>query len=201
MFTINIYLKLGLIALCIIGGTILAIFVGFWFAFPVIFIGLLLLVSYLMLGTVQSAAQMMQTMDFQGARNRLRLTANPKLLYKPNRAFYHMLLGTIAMQEKDNTQAEIQLERAKEIGMPGDNEMAMLYLQLANLSATKNNWTAARNHFKDAKALKISEEQLKEQMQQFEKVLKNRGSMKAAQHRHRGQMANPGGKRRRPRSR
>ena len=51
MYTINIYLKLALIALCLVGGTILAFTSGFWYAFPFLLVGLLLLVSYILLGT------------------------------------------------------------------------------------------------------------------------------------------------------
>ena len=71
MFSINIYLKLALIALCLVGGVLLAIFQGFWYAFPILLIGILLLASYLLLGTIQSAAKFIQTMDFEGAEKRL----------------------------------------------------------------------------------------------------------------------------------
>ena len=59
MFTINIYLKLALIVVFLIGGTALAFTINFWYAFPLILIGLGLFVSYLLLGTVQSAAELM----------------------------------------------------------------------------------------------------------------------------------------------
>ena len=52
-----------------------------------------------------------------------------------------------------------------------------------------------------AKQCKITEAPLREQLGQFEKALKNRGTMKAASHRNRGSMMQSGGKRRRPKSR
>lgn len=201
MFTINIYLRLALIAICLIGGTILAIVFGFWYAFPFLLVGVVLLVGYLLLGTVQSAAQLMQETNFLGAEKRLGLTLTPRLLYKGNRAYFYMLKGSIAMQLKQNELAETHLLRAREIGLPTDNERAMVYLQLANLAALKNNWTAARNLHREAKQCKISEPQLRDQLKQFEKALKQQGSAKAASHRHRGSMMAPGGKRRRPRAR
>ena len=67
MFTINIYLKLGLIALCLVGGIVLTIFEGFIYSWPFFLVGIILLVSYLLLGTVASAANLVQTMDFDGA--------------------------------------------------------------------------------------------------------------------------------------
>lgn len=201
MFTINIYLRLALIAAGIIGGIGLIIAFGFWYGFPFLLAGIILLVGYLLLGTVQSAAQLMQNMDFLGAEKRLGLTVSPRLLYSGNRAYFYMLKGSIAMQLKQNEAAEGHLLRAKEIGLPTDNEKAMVYLQLANLAAVKQNWTGAKNLFREAKQCKISEPQLKEQVKEFEKALKQQGAAKAASHRHRGSMMAPGGKRRRPRAR
>ena len=76
------------------------------------------------------------------------------------------------------------------------DENAMLALQ-------KNNWTGAKNYFYQAKKLKITESQLKEQFKQFEAAIENRGQMKVAQSMgmKTGQMMMPGGKRRRPKIR
>jgi len=201
MYTINIFLRFALIAACLIGGVVLAVMFGFWYAFPFLLIGVLLLVGYFLLGTVQSAAQIMQSNDFPGAEKRLGLTLFPNILYKGNRAYFYMIKGSLAMQMKRNDEAEELLLRAKEIGLPTDNEKAMVYLQLANMAAVKNNWTSAKNLFREAKQCKITEAPLREQLGQFEKALKSRGTMKAAAHRNRGAMMQPGGKRRRPRSR
>lgn len=74
MFTFNIYLKFATIAFCLFGGIALAFAFGFWWAFPFILTGLLVLVSYILLGTVQSAAQLMEKMDLGGSEKRLGLT-------------------------------------------------------------------------------------------------------------------------------
>lgn len=180
MFTLNIYLKLALIALCLIGGTILAFAYGFWYAFPFLLTGILLLVSYVMLGTVQSAATMAQTMQFDEAEKRLSMTLKPDWLYKTNRAFYYLMKGTIAMNRKDNNSAEKYLNIAQSIELPTDNEKAMVGLQLANIQAMKGKWNNAKLHFSKVKKLKVTEPQLKEQVKQFEKALTNRGQMKHA---------------------
>lgn len=99
MFTINIYLKLALIALGMIGGAVLWYAYGFWYAFPFLLTGLILLVSYLMLGTVQSASVMMQQMDYKGCEQRLSMTLSPKLLYVTNRAYYYIIKGSLAVQQ------------------------------------------------------------------------------------------------------
>ncbi len=180
MFTINIYLKLALIALCLIGGTIMVFTLGFWYAFPFLLAGIVLLVSYILLGTVQSAATMVQTMQFDEAEKRLGLTLKPNWLYKTNHAFYYLLKGSMAMNRKDNDNAEKWLTKAQEIELPTDNEKAMVSLQLANIHATKNKWNNAKLHFNKIKKLKVTEPQLKDQIKQFEKALTNRGQMKHA---------------------
>ncbi|MDH3649331.1 MAG: hypothetical protein OEQ53_06585 [Saprospiraceae bacterium] len=201
MFTINIYLRFAAIGLCLIGGTVLAFLFGFWYAFPFILTGLALLVGYVLLGTVQSAAQLMEKTDFLGAEKRLNLVLNPKWLYSANRAYYYMIKGGLAMQLKRNDEAETLLMKARDTGLPSENERAMVFLQLSNLAVLKNNMQAAKIYLREAKQQKASESQIKEQILQFEKALKNQGAMKKVQHRHRGTTMQPGGKRRRPRSR
>ncbi|MDX1684829.1 MAG: hypothetical protein R3275_06285 [Saprospiraceae bacterium] len=200
MFTINIYLKWALTALFLLGGVILAVTISFWYAFPLLIIGLILLASYLFLGTVQSAAQLMQDGDFEACERRLDLTFKPSWLYVTNKAFYFLIKGSIAMNAKDSDEAEAWFNRAKDIKLPSDNERAMVLLQLANINAMKGKWNAAKHTFREIKKLKISEGQLKEQISQFEQALKQRGQIKQAGRR--GQrMQAPGGKRRRPKMR
>ncbi len=201
MFTINIYLRFVLMALTLGGGILLAFIFGFWYSFPLILVGIILLVGYILLGTVQSSAMMMQNTDLLGAEKRLNLTFKPAWLYKANRAYYYMIKGGIAMQFKRNEEAEILLNKAQETGLPSDNERAMVFMQLANLAAVKNNLTGAQKLMRQAKQQKVTEPQIKEQINEFEKALKNQGAMKKLRHRHRGAIMQPGGKRRRPRGR
>ena len=203
MFTINIYLKLGLIALCIIGGVILAIFQGFWYAFPFLLIGFFLILSYIFLGTVQSSAEMIQNSDFDGAEKRINMTLWPKLMYVTNRAFYFIIKGSLAMNKGENKDAEELFNKALNLKLPSDNERGLILLQLANINGSKGKWGAAKNFFREAKKLKITEGQLKTQMSQFEKALSNRGQMKAAMGgKNKGaMMMRGGGKRRRPKMR
>ena len=195
MFSINIYLKFALIAVFLGGGIALAATVSFWYALPLLLIGLGLLASYLFLGTVQSAAQMLQTSDFEACEKRLDLTFKPDWLYVTNRAFYYIIKGSIAVNNKENDKAEALFQKAKSMKLPSDNERAMVLLQLANMAAMKNNWTLAQAHYREIKKLHVTETMMKEQLAQFEKALNQRGQLKSGQ-----QMGGfrPGGKRRRP---
>jgi len=203
MFKINIYLKFALIALFLGGGIILAFTQGFWYAFIFLLIGIGLLASYFILGTIQSSAEMVQAMDLDGAEKRLNLTYFPKMLLSSIRPVYYIIKGTIAMQRKDMDGAEGHLAEALRLD-PADSEKGMVLLQLANISAQKNKWTAAQNYYRDAKKLNVTEPQLKDQINEFGKALKNRGQAKAAQGMgRRGQQMMQGGKskRRRPKMR
>ena len=178
MFIINIYLRFALIAVCIVGGIILAFAYGFWYAFPFLLAGLILLLGYIFLGTIQSAADLVQKMKFDEADKRLNLMYKPEWLYKTNRAFYYMIKGTLAMQRKENDAAEEWLMKAQQTDLPSDNENAMVQLQLANIYAMKGKWNKAKAHFNSAKKMRVTEPQMKEQMKQFEKALTNRGQLK-----------------------
>lgn len=202
MFKINIYLKFALIALFLGGGIILSILYGIGYSWILILIGILILVSYIMLGTVQSAAEFVQVMDFDGAEKRLDLTLSPKWLYVTNRAFYFIMKGSISMHRGDNDTAEDFFNKANSLKLPTDNEKAMVLLQLANINAQKSKWQAAKNYFREAKKLKITEGQMKEQMNEFEKAFNQQGQMRGQMMGGRkGGMMRPGGKRRRPKMR
>lgn len=198
MLSINIYLRFTIIAVSLILGIWLQVAYGFWYAFIFYLSFIFFATGYFILGTVQSAAQMIQAMDFEGATKRLDLTFFPKLLYSANRAYFYMLKGTIALNAKENDKAEMWLAKAQSTGLNSDNEKAMVILQLANLNASRNRWQQATLQMKQLKELKITEPAIKDQVKQFEKAMNNRGLLKPG---NRGMIGQSGGKRKRPKSR
>ena len=207
MFTINIYLKFLLIAVGFIGGAILTTTLGFWYAFPFWLLGFIMLASYIFLGTIQTAAVMVQESDLDGAEARLNLTKFPQWLYITNRAFYYIMKGSIAAGRNDHTNAEEHFNTALGLKLPSDNEKAMVLMQLANIKGAKGNMTAATNYFKEAQKLNVTQSDIKSQLTYFEKVLKNnKAQMKTAKSMGKDgmRMMRQGGgksKRRRPRMR
>lgn len=203
MFTINIKLKFALIALFLGGGIIAAFTIGFWWAFPLILIGIGLLASYILLGTVQSAAELMQNMKFEESEKRLAMTWKPEWLYVTNRSFYYIVKGSLAANRKDNKEAELLFEKALALDLPSDNEKAMVLLQLCNINANKGNMMLSKKYHKELKKLKVSEKQIKEQITLFDKNFSKYTQMKGSSMmgRKRGQMMQAGGKRRRPKMR
>ena len=64
---------------------------GFWYGFVFYLAFLFFAVGYFLLGTVQSAAMMLQTGQFAEADQRLSMTYFPKFLYSANKAYFYML--------------------------------------------------------------------------------------------------------------
>ncbi len=201
MFVINIYLRIALIALFLGGGIALSFVYGIWWALPLVLVGLVLLAGYLLLGTVMGAGKKMQTMDFDGAEKHLGLTYFPQLLFGPNRAYYYMLKGSLALNRKQNDEAQEYLVKAKTTGLPSDNEKAMVDLQLANIAAAKSKWPVAKKLYQDIKTYKVTEPQLKSQVDEFGKAMKQSGNMRNIGTRRQAQQMGAGGKRRRPKAR
>jgi tetratricopeptide (TPR) repeat protein len=202
MYTINIYLRFALIGLTLIVGIALSILFGFWYAFPFFLVTLTLLIGYILLGTIQSAAVLMQSGDLEATEKRLKLTLSPRLLYVTNRAYYYLIKGSVAMAQKKTEEGEAWLMKAQALNLPTDNEKAMIELQLASVHLNKSRFKQAEVHMRNLKQLKVTEPTLKEQVAQMEKVLSQQGQIKAA-----GRMGafkggqipiKPGGKRRRP---
>lgn len=202
MFSINIYLKFALIAAFLLGGIVLSFIISLWYAIPLILIGLGFLASYIFLGTVQTAAEIMQAGDYEATEKRLNLTIMPDWLYVTNRAFYYIIKGSLALNRKDNETAEALFQKAKNMKLPSDNERAMVLMQLANMAAMKNNWNQAQAYYRELKKLNVTEGMIKEQLAQFDKTMSQQGQIKSSGRLSR-QMGGfrPGGKRRRPKMR
>jgi tetratricopeptide (TPR) repeat protein len=111
-----------------------------------------------------------------------------------------LIQGSLALNNKDNDKAEDWFLQAQALKLPSDNERGMIILQLANINAMKGKWGQASHAFREIKKLKITEGQLKEQINQFEQALKQRGQIKQAG-RQGQRMSMPSGKRRRPKMR
>lgn len=196
---INIYLRFALIAASFIVGMILTFAYGFWYALPFFLISIVLLIGYFLLGTVQSASELMQAQQIDEAEARLAMTKFPNLLYSANKAYYYMLQANIAIMRKDTKKAEMLLKKASEIEMPSANETAVVQLQLANMAAQKGSWPEVNQRIQTIKKLSISEPMIKEQVGQLEKAYRNRGNVRVAQRM--GGGGGQGGKRRRPKVR
>ena len=203
MLIIPPYIRFALIAAGVVGGIALWVAFGFWYGFPFLLAGIILLLGYIFLGTVGPAAKAVQVQDFDRGEKLLNLTLKPEWLYSANRAFYYMMRGTIALSRKDLNAAEGWLKKADAIDVPTANEKAMLKLQLAQIEANRKNFPAAKKYLKAARDTNVKLPQIVEQMDMLDTALKQSGQVKAAQRmgKQGHQMMSRGGKRRRPKGR
>ena len=172
MFTINIYLRFALIAVGILGGGLLWATNGFWYGLPFILIGIILLVGYILLGTIVSTNMLMGQMRMDEAEQRLKLTFFPKLLLMGYKGVYFMTQAAIAMQRKDWNTSETLLKKALSSGLPSDNERAAAMLQLLMIGAQKGNHNLLPAQLAEIKKLNITEPNLKSQIKEVEQQLK-----------------------------
>lgn len=175
MFVINIYLRFALIVGGILGGIILWSAYGFWYGFPFLLTGIILLAGYLMLGTILSTNQFLGQQRIEEAEARLKLTFFPRILLMGYKGVYYMTLGGIAMQKRDLNTAETWVKKALDSGLPTDNERGAALLQLVMISAGKSNIKLAQKYFADLKKLNVTESMLKEQIKEVDKQLKQAG--------------------------
>ncbi len=202
MFKLNIYLRFALIAATLVIGIVLTVIYSFWYALPFFLIMLVLIAGYILLGTIQSASELMQAQQVDAAEKRLMLTKFPSLLYPANRAYYYMLQANMAFIRKDTKKAEGLLKQASAIDMPSGNETAVVELQLANIAAQRGSWPEVNQRIQKIRKLSVTEPMIIEQVEQLEKAYRNRGQVKLAQRMGmQGGGGRPGSKRRRPRMR
>lgn len=203
MFTIHPYLKFALIAVFLLGGIVMMATLPWGYGLPFVIIGLLLLVSYILLGTIQHTAKVMQAnQDYLAAEKWLNLTWKPEWLYVTNRAYYYMMKGTIAQGLGRTDDAEKYLSKAQTLNLPTDNEKAAVQIQLASIAIQRQKINVAKNYLKNIKELNVTEPMLKDQIKQFDKAMAQQGQMKMANQmgmmQRGGMPLNPRSKRRRP---
>ena len=175
MFTINIYLRFALIVGGILGGIALWAALGFWYGFPFLLVGILLLAGYLMLGTILSTNQLLGQQRLAEAEARLKLTFFPRILLVGYKGVYYMTHGALAMQKRDFNTAETWLKKALAVGLPSENEKGTAMLQLVMVAASKKNFKSAQLQFAELKKLTVTEPMLKEQIKEVDKQLKQAG--------------------------
>ena len=200
MLKLDLRVRFLLIAASLLVGIGLIVWQGFWYGFPFLLVALVLFVGYVLLGTIRSAAELLQEQRVDEAEAQLARTRWPQYLFPANKAYYYMLKANIALVRKDPKRAEAFLKEANKHDMPSGNESAVVELQLANLAAQKGGWPEVNQRIQAIRKLKVTEPIILEQVGMLEKAYRNRGNVRMAQRMGTG-MQGPGSKRRRPKMR
>lgn len=94
------------------------IFSGFWPAFILYLIGVILIAGHFFFGPMRLIQGFMESGDIEGAEKVLNSIKYPNLLYKPIRSVFYTLKGNVAMMKQDYTGAEKNMKKGLDLGMP-----------------------------------------------------------------------------------
>lgn len=123
---------------------------GFWPAFPLYFIGLILILGHFFFGPLRLIQSYMENGDMDGAEKVLNSIQFPNLLYKPIRSVYYTLKGNIAMMKQDFDGAEKMMKKGLDLGMPMKEAEGASLLQMGMLAMQKNDLRQAESYIRSA---------------------------------------------------
>jgi len=131
-------------------GAVTNYYAGFWPAFLLYFIAVLLLFGYFFFGPLRLIQEHMEKGDMEAAEKVLDSVKFPGLLYKPIRSVYYTLKGNIAMMKQDFTSAEKNMKKGLDLGMPMKEAEGASLLQMGMLCMQKNDIRQAESYIRQA---------------------------------------------------
>jgi len=104
---------------------------------------ILLIWGFFKEGTVIMAAKSFHKKDYAKTETLLNQISNPSWLSKKRRGFYEFIMGGIALQKQDYTNAEIHYELAAQYPLRTANDHVAALVHVANISIRKGNYDKA----------------------------------------------------------
>lgn len=130
---------------------------SFWPAFPLYFVGVILIAGHFFFGPLRLIQEHMEEGDMEGAQKVLNSIQFPNLLYRPIRSVYYTLKGNIAMMNQDFESAEKDIKKGTDLMgksslMQGQMKSAegANKLQLGMLAMQKNDLKGAEGYIRAA---------------------------------------------------
>ncbi len=142
--------RLYLGALFLILGAITNYYAGFWPAFALYLIGVILIAGHFFFGPLRLIQEHMESGDMEAAQKVLNSIKYPHLLYKPIRSVYYTLKGNIAMMNQDYDSAELNMKKGLDLGMPMKEAEGASLLQMGMLAMQKNDHRKAEGYIRSA---------------------------------------------------
>lgn len=142
----RLYLGLGLVVL----GIVANIYSSFWPAFPLYFIGAILIFGHFFIGPLRLIQEHMEGGDLEGAKKVLDSVKFPGLLYKPIRSAYYTFKGQLAMMEQDFDTAETNMKKGLSLGTPMKEVKGANLLQMGMIAMQKNNFKQGEQYIRQA---------------------------------------------------
>jgi len=123
---------------------------SFWPAFPLYFVGLILIIGHFFFGPLRLIQEYLEAGDIDGAEKILNSIKFPGLLYKPIRSVYYTLKGNVAMMKQDFDGAEKMMKKGLDLGMPMKEAEGASMLQMGMLAMQKNDLKQAESYIRQA---------------------------------------------------
>lgn len=120
---------------------------GFWPAFALYLIGVVLLAGHFLFGPMRLIQGYMEEGDMEGAKKVVDSIIFPGLLIKPMRSVYYTIKGNLAMVKEDYDTAEKHMKKSLDLGGgaltkqsegPNKLQMGMLQIQKGNMKEGEN---------------------------------------------------------------
>ncbi|HEX2532927.1 MAG TPA: hypothetical protein VHK69_04275 [Chitinophagaceae bacterium] len=142
----RLYLGLALIAL----GVVTNIYSGFWPAFPLYLVGIVLVAGHFFFGPLRLIQEHLESGNTAEAEKVIRSVKYPNLLYKPIRSVYYTLKGNLAMMNQDYDAAELNMKKGLDLGVPMKEAEGASLLQMGMLALQKNDLKQGESYIRAA---------------------------------------------------
>jgi tetratricopeptide (TPR) repeat protein len=142
----RLYIGIALVVL----GIVANIYSSFWPAFPLYFIGVILIFGHFFIGPLRLIQEHMEAGDLEGAEKVLNSIKFPNLLYKPIRSAYHTIKGQLAMMKQDFDGAEKHMKKGLELGTPLKEVKGANMLQMGMISLQKGDFKQGESYIRQA---------------------------------------------------
>src|SRR6266498_6130986 len=133
-----------------IGGVVVNLVSSFWPAFPLYFVGVILILGHFFFGPLRLIQEFLEAGDIEGAEKILNSIKYPGLLYKPIRSVYYTLRGNVAMMKQDFDGAEKMMKKGLDLGMPMKEAEGASLLQMGMIAMQKNDLRQAESYIRQA---------------------------------------------------
>src|SRR6185503_19309487 len=130
----SLYLGILLLAL----GGFVNYSAGFWPAFPLYLVGVILIAGHFFFGPLRLIQEHLESGNIEGAEKVIASVWFPNMLYKPIRSVFYTLKGNIAMMKQDFDGAEKMMKKGLDLGMPMKEAEGASMLQMGMLHMQKN---------------------------------------------------------------
>lgn len=142
----RLYLGIALVVL----GIVANIYSSFWPAFPLYFIGAILIFGHFFIGPLRLIQEHMEAGDMEGAEKVLNSVKFPNLLYKPIRSAYYTIKGQLAMMKQDFDGAESAMKKGLSLGTPMKEVKGANLLQMGMISLQKGDLKQGEQYIRGA---------------------------------------------------